>query len=528
MGVFYHSLCMVTSRSQDCWLRGCVVTLGTVPVSEKSRLNSTVRKYGGTTSTFLTSTTTHYLTDSWDRKANETDPRYQYVLSTSYLDDCVTSGCRIIEELYALRPSGHENSPSERAVVSSLCGNAIHRIASLQKGMEAFQSEEAVVVSPRFRSDIASKFFSRDLLEEFISSSSEDVDDMKSDESPRVTSDEAQPLEVPEEQWSCLSFPPELSTDLPDLFPSFGETSTDLDAGGPSSLRRAPPVPWQSVIVKPAQEEAVDLVLKQERIQRNHEEFELAQRRREQRKAQLREQRIKKKAQVEKGRKKNALKGKKESLKRKREAVQKREEEHDKAHRKRQADQAKWNAEQERRRAEWKVQWRERKQKARADLTRIRGEDAEEKGRKLFIGKISFDDILNDPSTNEFSRETLMNERIDHLKEMLESFGSVAKFKHTPRANFLFVVYDSETSAEEAYAVFSDYESKKRLVASMRKRLKESLSDVRFAPLPTFYARWPRRDRRPQPVREEEVMEDEEGDNPDADEAMEDGWERSS
>lgn len=108
----------------------CCVTLGqSVPLSEKSSLNSQVRKHGGKISAFLNATTTHYLTHHWDNKCFQSDPNQHKILHVSYLTDSIDNGELCDESKYIILPN---NATNEEELVRSISKLGTKNIFSIE------------------------------------------------------------------------------------------------------------------------------------------------------------------------------------------------------------------------------------------------------------------------------------------------------------------------------------------------------------------------------------------------------------
>ena len=114
-------------------------------------------------------------------------------------------------------------------------------------------------------------------------------------------------------------------------------------------------------------------------------------------------------------------------------------------------------------------------------------------GRKVFIGKFSFDDLkeklkLNPPLQGLYkgSRKTIFQD------EMIAAFGGVERWEWLEEKGCLFVTFEEKEGAEKALNFFCDYEKKKEFVGRVNKRMEEKrVPPVAFI-RPMFYVRWPR------------------------------------
>ena len=168
-----------------------------------------------------------------------------------------------------------------------------------------------------------------------------------------------------------------------------------------------------------------------------------------------------------------------------------------------------WAKEQERRKIEWeqkKIQMRqekkERKLKFKLEKERILKEDKEEEGRKVFVGKLSFEDI-NSASLDPFTKRHLIERRKSELMTILKSYGDFEKIKENWEKQFLFVIYNDSQAAEKAVADLSQFPVKKKIIAEIRKNLKSTATNPLAAPPPNFYVRWPKNTKKPEPPQED-------------------------
>jgi hypothetical protein len=163
--------------------------------------------------------------------------------------------------------------------------------------------------------------------------------------------------------------------------------------------------------------------------------------------------------------------------------------------------QERWAEEQARRKFEWS-QLKER-QKIDAEKRRrafienreaILQEENATAGRKIFVGKIKFDDIHNHPDLTSLERkQQAVDKRCELIINILKSFGAVANIKDSWDDGFLFVTYESQSSAIAAINDLCNFETRRSLCnqAAQRLHLTGFTSDI--APHPTFYVRWPKR-----------------------------------
>jgi hypothetical protein len=175
--------------------------------------------------------------------------------------------------------------------------------------------------------------------------------------------------------------------------------------------------------------------------------------------------------------------------------------------------------------------------KKQKERLRIKKEEEAEKGRKLFVGGIAFDDlyspelllslssfiassspsstsspsngeekgdddgqdeleaILNDDVTLVLADEVatiLKDIRIKCLQALFEEFGPVDKIKPHWAQRYCHVVYETEEAARLAFEVLSCGEARRKREEEMKRQLDELSLPATAAPLHNFYVRWPR------------------------------------
>ena len=230
---------------------------------------------------------------------------------------------------------------------------------------------------------------------------------------------------------------------------------------------------------------------RQEKLARIQEEKDRKERLRKEKKEQIRQKMIQnaEEGKLAKRRRHEAY------LKEKQDKIQKIKDE-------KEAKERSWREEQERRRLAWeqqkiirKQEKKERKVLFKQQKNRILAEDKDEKGRKIFVGKATFDDIMADESCNEFLKEELKDGRKQMFHKLFSTFGAIEKLKPNWEKGYFFVVYHTCEEAQKAFAALSSFSERKNQAASIRRELKKNLGDVRKAPLPMFYVRWPGRDK---------------------------------
>ena len=100
-----------------------------------------------------------------------------------------------------------------------------------------------------------------------------------------------------------------------------------------------------------------------------------------------------------------------------------------------------------------------------------------EKGRKLFVGKIKFNDLRG--------KEGLIFTRKLLIQQIFESFGEIESFRCCWERDYIFVVYKETNAASLAYDNLSDFNKKKAIIAKFKQ---DSIS----VPNSNFYVRWPK------------------------------------
>mmetsp|Transcript_3711 Transcript_3711/g.4600 ORF Transcript_3711/g.4600 Transcript_3711/m.4600 type:complete len:471 (-) Transcript_3711:63-1475(-) len=459
---------------------GCVVTLGpSVPISEKSKLNSQIRRNGGKISAFLNDTTTHYLSHEWDKKAYQSDPTRHKILHISFLGDCIEQGKLCDENSYILLP---HNASSETELIKTLSKQCITNIRSAQLMIMA--SERRTKENETPKPPHVNKSLQR--IQETIQKRKERKQEL---EKPI----EVASVDLPHFDFHILSdtFNTTEDTSESDDFVGLFESDTESLSSNASSEHND--MSWISLFNKERSE-----TIKEEKERYRQEERERKEARKKEEQKRREQQRKQKKETIRRNIQLNAEEGRRRQHIKNEERQRAVTEEHKKREAELQAKAEAWEEEQTRRKLKWeeekkklKAERKEKKKRFQEQRKRILEEDHEEEGRKLFVGKASFDDILKDDSCNEFLKEELMDARKREFFSLFERFGHVEKIKPNWDKNFFFVVYAAEEDAQRAMQELQPFEERKKIAADIRKGLKKSLNDVRAAPLPIFYVRWP-------------------------------------
>ncbi|KAL6043330.1 Lysine (K)-specific demethylase 6B [Balamuthia mandrillaris] len=201
----------------------------------------------------------------------------------------------------------------------------------------------------------------------------------------------------------------------------------------------------------------------------------------------------------------------------------------------RQAERRRRIEEKERKRREWqeskearerlKLEW-QRKIEEWEEMRR------QETGKKLFVGGWTFDDLTEEVLGSESLVLFTKKKRIDVIKEQIfeERFPYIVKWKgeqwdtldssastslqpeepqnvsssegtngeekpqKKSKGNFFFIVFDTPEHAQECFAALHAFQSKAEICSTIKKRLLENGDSPLYAPHPTFYVRWPKKE----------------------------------
>merc|ERR1711862_803949 len=390
---------------------GYVITLGrSVPISEKSQLNSSIRKYGGKISAFLNQDTTHYLTTEWDQKSFQSDPFQCKILHLSFLGDSIEQQNICDEDRYRIFP---HDVDSEKDLVQLISRKGCKNMSSLKFMVELFHSQtissqETDVKKPvnksleRIRETMIKREEGKRFLEEPVNIASIEIPTFEF----QILSDDKDDIKETEEF-------------IQNDFDSFGDLfnlDTSSTSSGDSLL-------FESDVHQELEDvsqntfsslfQDVDKRNKKEKERRRIQDLEEKKRRKEEEERRIREKRAEKKKEIRENIRKNAEEGRIRQYKINMEREEKLNEKKNQKLLEKLEKQRIWEAEQAKRHEEWinkkEIMRQQRKEKKKAfseKKEKILAQDKEEKGRKLFVGKIQFNDILSDDTLNEFKKRT--------------------------------------------------------------------------------------------------------------------------
>eukprot|EP01090_Pellita_catalonica_P013197 TRINITY_DN3064_c0_g1_i1.p2 TRINITY_DN3064_c0_g1~~TRINITY_DN3064_c0_g1_i1.p2 ORF type:complete len:314 (-),score=64.65 TRINITY_DN3064_c0_g1_i1:1041-1982(-) len=114
--------------------------------------------------------------------------------------------------------------------------------------------------------------------------------------------------------------------------------------------------------------------------------------------------------------------------------------------------------------------------------------DKEERGRKIFIGGVIFDDIEN---IGVSFVEDLKKLRTELLEEIFHSLGDVCRIAPKWSKRYCHVVYKTRAQAKRVFATLSSTEKRKQILAQINQDLLDN-GIPEIATPPNFYVRWPR------------------------------------
>jgi hypothetical protein len=105
-------------------------------------------------------------------------------------------------------------------------------------------------------------------------------------------------------------------------------------------------------------------------------------------------------------------------------------------------------------------------------------------GRKIFVGKIRFKDLI----VKGKPKQELIEKRKSIFESLFHSYGAVEEFKPFWDKDHIFVVYTHVSDAERVISELSNYEKRKEKMNYYKLLSKNSPA----VPSATFYVRWPR------------------------------------
>eukprot|EP00011_Vannellida_sp_DIVA3-517-6-12_P013534 CAMPEP_0114628606 /NCGR_PEP_ID=MMETSP0168-20121206/12915_1 /TAXON_ID=95228 ORGANISM="Vannella sp., Strain DIVA3 517/6/12" /NCGR_SAMPLE_ID=MMETSP0168 /ASSEMBLY_ACC=CAM_ASM_000044 /LENGTH=583 /DNA_ID=CAMNT_0001840009 /DNA_START=14 /DNA_END=1765 /DNA_ORIENTATION=- len=513
---------MALAEGNPTLLCGKVFCFGrSIPTSTKGQLSKAVRKCGGSTSAFANSSVTHFVTEHWEAKAASARG---LVVTPQYLTDLLSAEEAIDELPYLVLPihkvkeeqfsfvfsfDEPEEPPAEKpaeeavnaaAFVQSLFANALGNIRAARAGA-------AVVKEQRQADQTAAKtvvsLAQRDpptltSAEKLKLAAMRRAEEVKARKAQRELEQLQQEAAARRSRWSddTASLLSSVGSDCCSES-SYGLNDDPYNVGSShfsSFLQDDEPPP------APAPADAAAIAAEERRIA-----------------AKLKAKRKKKRAQAKKRKAaaeaaerlqraaaiketvraniaKNAEEGKQKAAIWARLKQEKRTDEKAAKNSEYAERQLQWEEEQRRRHEAWKEEKKqarlEKKRKKQAFLKnreRILAEDWAEKGKKLFVGKLRFDDIKEKHKDNPYQAETLAEKRKELYRVIFRQFGLVERFKEHWDSGHFFVVFCCRIDAEAAISALSTLEGRKSACA-----LLHHVDGASAQPSPHFYVRWPR------------------------------------
>eukprot|EP01133_Synstelium_polycarpum_P016695 gene16695-19848_t len=119
--------------------------------------------------------------------------------------------------------------------------------------------------------------------------------------------------------------------------------------------------------------------------------------------------------------------------------------------------------------------------------------------RKIFVGGITFDDLAEPKVAAAYTRGAALKvkrKRVAYLLAYFDTFGPISDRTVKWAQNHFFVTYVNPEDAKKAVEHFAGketgYANKQLAVEGIRAKLKEYKKDVRIAPTPRFYVKFPK------------------------------------
>ena len=469
-------------------------TFGKILPSDFDKFTYTklIKEHGGTLSTLLSTNTTHYIVDEWEKSA---DKCCGFVVHFSFLINCIEQQILIEELDYLVSPKEKENN--EMKLSSGIRFSNVSFLNEEKEEEEEIKAELEVEPAPAHKISLTQLREQQRLEREKEKiEKKERMEREKLERKMEIEREKQQRLE------EILREKEEKKKEMMELLkPAFinevvEETPLfELEFASNSEFFSYNPL--DDLFLNALEEEF------KEKINQKEEEKKL----KELEELKKREEKLKKKMDKKKQIKfniiENAKKGK--DLGREIKLLKKSDYELIKQQRieERERKQQEWIEEQAKRREEWlkkkeekKIEKKEKKQKWIEFKDQILLTEANEKGKKLFFGKIDFSDINNQVSLNVIRKEFFIEKRKEGMMNIFKSFGSIVETKENWEKGFIFVVYSTEEEAEKAANDLAIYKIRKQLCNEQKKQLAASGNDEICAPLPTFYTRWPKNQNR--------------------------------
>ena len=125
---------------------------------------------------------------------------------------------------------------------------------------------------------------------------------------------------------------------------------------------------------------------------------------------------------------------------------------------------------------------------------RVSQEERAERGKKLFVGGLKFQDLSNNCDDDDDERRARLKlGRIEYFQRWFSVFGRVDYIKEHWDEGYCHVVYKSKQDARAALSKLRSYEVRKKLADETAEMIIQRGQPVEFCPSPSFYIRWPKK-----------------------------------
>mmetsp|Transcript_108 Transcript_108/g.129 ORF Transcript_108/g.129 Transcript_108/m.129 type:complete len:572 (-) Transcript_108:91-1806(-) len=495
-------------------LQGLVFCFGrSIATSLKGQLSKQVRNAGATTTPFANASVTHYVTEHWEAKAASVPG---CVVTPQFIADVLEQESLLNEIPFLVlptdkpkeeeftfvfsfdEPSTPEPAPEEPRLgaeefVKSLLANGLGNLRALQEGILVAKAEGNAARSaarplPLQERD-PSTLTAAERLKVSALRRAEEVaarQKQRREEQERREQEQASRL-APARAWQ------DATSSL--LFGSAEGSSLAVAASHSyTQIREDPPSSGDSSVGVAASEEEQRRLAAKLKAKRKKKRALVKKRKKAALAAEKQEETAKKREAVRRNVELNAQEGKAKAaimarLKKQQQCEERSEKDAQWAEK-----QKDWEAEQLRRLEEWEEQKKQvklakkaKKEAFLAQREKILAEDKAEKGRKLFVGKLRFDDIVSANKDNAFLRDSLIEKRKELYRVIFRQYGLVERFKEGWESGHFFVVFYSLADAAKAAAGLSSFEGRKSACEQL-----QNLGDKAALPKPNFYVRWPR------------------------------------
>eukprot|EP00008_Paramoeba_atlantica_P015609 CAMPEP_0201476018 /NCGR_PEP_ID=MMETSP0151_2-20130828/1318_1 /ASSEMBLY_ACC=CAM_ASM_000257 /TAXON_ID=200890 /ORGANISM="Paramoeba atlantica, Strain 621/1 / CCAP 1560/9" /LENGTH=233 /DNA_ID=CAMNT_0047856277 /DNA_START=239 /DNA_END=940 /DNA_ORIENTATION=+ len=113
-------------------------------------------------------------------------------------------------------------------------------------------------------------------------------------------------------------------------------------------------------------------------------------------------------------------------------------------------------------------------------------------GRKIFVGKVVFDDLEKKFKLNPPMLKQHIQMRKKAFERIFSKFGEVENFQWVEEKTCFFVTYEDSSVAQTVVETLADFNTRKDYIQKEKKFLEQKHLPVLVAPRFSYYVRWPK------------------------------------